>query len=362
MKISNCFLFISAVFVVCLFSGCATKELRATYTVPPSVLKVSNLSEISPMRIVSTVELGGNLPGNKGALEALLSQQVAANLCHKGALTSTDVIWGTGEGASKLGEVLERHGNVHGYARYVSEDIKAATLYLTVSASFDCNNVAVPHDFRLRSVRYIRVDTPEERRAGLPPRSVPDYRHGVRYQNVRCNYNVVETIGQGTLVARLVGKNGAVLYQQTFPMSYSQRNDMQVHEAPMVASSLFARMTIVPVECLAGAISPRRVVQRLGINKSGSKQGVLLLEALAYSEAATYLENLAEKTSADWENLGLAYEILGDYSFAKEAYRQGKCADRLHALEAMEARFAGQGGGAGIQRFRLLGDVPVKLQ
>ena len=41
-----------------------------------------------------------------------------------------------------------------------------------------------------------------------------------------------------------------------------------------------------------------------------------------YERSATVKDEIKEKTYADYENLGLAYEIIGDYNAAKDAFNE----------------------------------------
>ena len=56
------------------------------------------------------------------------------------------------------------------------------------------------------------------------------------------------------------------------------------------------------------------------VNEDGEESTVLLLKAQAFTEAISALDEIEKKTYADFENMGLAYEVIGDYNAAKDAF------------------------------------------
>ena len=370
MKVKN-YLMLSVVAVAVFITGCA-EHYTAIYTFPPSEVKTDNISAISPLRIQVSGEFSGNVAINKPAVEALLKQQIASRLYQEGTLKTTDLIWGTPYGGDKVADVFAKYDSAHGYARYVGDEFQCAVLDIKVKARMDNVTTKNTKKYKLYDVPYTRKD------ANGVPSSKPNYDNAT-VREVQVDYDAIGTIGKGTIEATLTDKAGKELYKKTFPIEFKQnikeeakeaeekspakaigaafgdafkkasqismgkkKDDTGPHEAPMTANALFERMIVQAVEKLIGDISPHQETREIKFNESGCKMGVLLLKAQAVSEAANYLENYGKMKEADYENLGLAYEILGDYTFAIEAYKQGKCEARIKELEALKARMEGK--------------------
>jgi hypothetical protein len=332
LKMKKCLILVYASSVLVFLGGCASEKLVARYTVPAAAVKTSNLSDISPLSIVVSAKLYGNIAVNPAAIESSVKQQVASRLYQEGELKSTDIIWGNLQGGNMVSSTFRKYNSTHGYARYVTDEHKGGTLFLDITAALNNNLVKETTTFELKRLPYNRKDKEKEK-----PTSVPDYER-IQKEKVDVEYDILQTEGKGILKARMIDKHGAEIYKKSFPLGFSRKNSLQVHEAPMTANDIFAYMVARPIESLVTEISPHQESRALQVNDKGCEQGILLLQAHAYAEAATFLENIEPKTPADWENLGLAYEILGDYTLAREAYTQGACPARINALDALEKK------------------------
>ena len=127
----------------------------------------------------------------------------------------------------------------------------------------------------------------------------------------------------GNLDVKVTDKNGKVVYQKKFN---NLRADAECDHASLKALpskiSLFSAMSNAAVSNIAKDLSPYKESKSVKINKDGDERGFHLLNSLAFSEAAAVFENIKEKerTFADWENLGITYEVLGDYENAKMCF------------------------------------------
>ena len=395
---------LSALAVAVFITGCA--KYTAIYTYPPKAVNVENLSDISPLKIQVSGDFSGNVKVNKLAAETLVAQQISARLYQGGAFKTTDAIWGTYDGGPRVENVLNKYSSLHGYARYVSDEVQCAVLDIKVKANMNSKAFKNKRIYKLSDVPY----TTKKDKKGVPY-SVPNYK-AARYRNVEVEYDAIATAGKGIIEATLTDKNGNVVYKKTFPLEYKpeinkgeekreakkdkpeekpsnslwgalkdagkeigkaamdavedvaqeivqdvaaiasgkgeikedlgrKRDDTGPHEAPMTANAFLERMIVQAVEELIADVSPHQETQEIKI-QSGCDMGTLLMKAQAFSEAANYLENYGKMKAADYENLGLAYEILGDYTFALEAYKKGNCSSRIKELDALKARMAGK--------------------
>ena len=87
-------------------------------------------------------------------------------------------------------------------------------------------------------------------------------------------------------------------------------------------SAVIAEMIVPAIETVVADLSPHKESRKLEVNEDGAEHTVLLLKAQAFTEAIAALDEIKEKTYADYENLGLAYEIIGDYNAAKDAFNE----------------------------------------
>ena len=143
--------------------GCASEKLVAVYTVPAASVKASNLSDISPLAIVVSANLDGNVAVNPAAIESSVKQQVASRLYQEGVLKSTDIIWGNLQGGSKIASTFEKYNSAHGYARYVSDELEAGTLFLDIDATLNNDLLKETTTFELKWLPYNRKERKDEK-------------------------------------------------------------------------------------------------------------------------------------------------------------------------------------------------------
>ncbi len=331
MRIKSRLMLYAAALAVCFITGCADKY-TAIYTFPPSGLKGASISAISPLKIEVSAALAGNATMDKGGAEAMLRQRISSRLYQEGALKTIDLLWGTRGGGDKVANVFAPYHSAHGYARYVSDDIECAVLHINVKAAMVNKIDRVKRKFRLVDIPY-KI----KREEGRVPVSRPDFDNR-RVEEREVTYDVLRSEGMGVLQATLVDKGGKTVFSKNFPIAFKHVNDLESHEAQMAGNALFDRMIANAVEELAMDISPHQETREIKFNESGCKKAVLLLKAQAISETVNFLENYSPMKEADYENLGLAYEILGEYTLADDAYKQGKCEERIRKLSELRAK------------------------
>lgn len=298
-----------------LVAGCATETITAEYVMPPSAVK--DIKAIDTLAITANTQLSGNaVKGNdKTYANGALQQRVAARLCQEGFYRTTDIVWGNANGVSKMADVIAKKESRHGYARYSTEsDFKRAQLELGLTVNIDSQTVKKNIDFTLKDVPY------KEEKAGKMPIGRPDIA-GTRIEKTTRQVDVFSIVGTGSLMVKLTDKSGKVVYEKNFPdLKYTYETTAEKHSSLPSNAAVVAAMIVPSIETVVADLSPHKESRKLEVNEDGNEKGVLLLKAQAFTEAITALDEIKEKTFADYENLGLAYEIIGDYNAAKDAF------------------------------------------
>lgn len=303
--------------VVLLVAGCATETVTADYVMPPKVIK--DIKAIDTMAITTDVKLSGNALGNqdKTFANGALQQRVAARLCQEGYFKTTDFVWGNPDGVSKMEDTIRKKESMHGYARHTTDLIqKRANLILNLTAEINAQTVKKNLSFTLKDVPY------KEENAGKMPVGRPDLTR-TRIQKVSRAVDVFSIVGTGNLSVKLVDKSGKTVYEKNFPnLKYSFETSDSKHASLPSNSAVIAEMIVPAIETVVADLSPHKESRKLEVNEDGAEHTVLLLKAQAFTEAIAALDEIKEKTYADYENLGLAYEIIGDYNAAKDAFNE----------------------------------------
>ena len=338
-----------------LASGCAApKHVTATYLIPARAL--SDVRSADVLEIAPVVRLSGDqvAPGDEKRLAAYVRQSLSSRLYLGGFYRTVDPFLDSPQGAMEIGRVLMLRESRHGYSTLVSEgEGKKATLEVELDLEYSAEKTTGKQTFELRTVPYI-VNKPGEgggaaakiasESASVPggeqiaaiatavavveslvPYSVPDPT-AVETRRVETSWDAWVPELSGRMTVRLVpaGTSDPV-YEREFSLT-----------APFQAGSdvptfLRAAATAVSpaLEEIVSDLSPRTEERPLSLNADGDSRALLLLEAGAWPDAVERLENLpAERAvSADWENLGVAYEILGDFKSSSEAYEKALVLD-----------------------------------
>jgi hypothetical protein len=211
------------------------------------------------------------------------------------------------------------------------------------------------HRIYNRTTRTVRVPYSE----AAPSRTT--------YKTVTTKMPVFTIAGKGTLSAKLVDKSGKTVYEKVFPdfacsfqspyqdaesqdsvvesslnvsnalvSALADALDGNNSEQPKVeikrwngkarlmptCSEVIAQMIFPALEEIVKDISPYRESRTVEFrtDASASERPVLLLRAKAFMEALDAMDGVADMSSADYLNQGVAYEAIGEYLAAKDAY------------------------------------------
>jgi len=305
---------------VLLVAGCAAETVTADYVMPPKAVK--NIRSIDTMAITANVKLSGNALGKKDKTFAkgALQQRVAARFCQEGFFKTTDFVWGNPDpagGASQMEDAIRKKESMHGYARHTSAPVQdRAELILDLTAKINAQTEKKVLSVALRDVPY-KVE-----RDGHRPVGVPDP-NNIRIKKVSVPIDVFSIVGTGSLSVKLIDKSGKKVYERNFPdLKYSFETSESMHASLPSNSAVIAEMIVPAIETIVADLSPHKESRALELNEDGAENAVLLLKAQAFTEAIAALDEIKEKTCADYENLGLAYEVIGDYNAAEEAFNE----------------------------------------
>lgn len=323
MKKTNRFLQITgAAASIMLIAGCAAEKITAEYVMPPAVVK--DIKAVDTLEIIPVTTLSGNaITGNDNTYaNGALVQRIASRLCQEGYYRTTDIVWGNIHGAAKMGDTIAQKKSQHGYARYTTEsNFPKAQLAVRLNAKIDRHTIKKKVVYELANTPYI-IDTD-----GDEPTSKADEANK-KIEKVTREVTVHRVTGAGDMVVKLTDKNGKVVYERSFSQlgchfeisgSDGKRDSLPTN------AEVVAKMIVPAIEEVVADISPHKEQRDLEINEDGDEKAVLLLKAQAFSETIKRLDevlNGEEKEVADYENRGLAYEVIGDYAAAKSDFEE----------------------------------------
>lgn len=307
--------------VIILAAGCAAETITAEYVMPPKA--VSDIKGIDTMELVTNVKVTDNSAKtiDRSYVTGTLNQRVAARFCQEGFFRTTDFVWGNPAGAAKMSTTVLGPGNMHGYARHTTDPVsKRAKLYLTLNVNVTSGKAVKQQEFILKDIPFTKT------MVGRVPVGKPVL-SAVKVQKVIVPVESYMIAARGSLAVKLVNKNGATVYTKNFnDLKSSVEIGMSKHGSLPTKSAVIMEMLVPVIETIIADLSPHKEKRALVINENGDERGCLLLKAQAFTEAITVLEDIVtddkikKKNSADYENLGLAYEIIGDYNAAKENF------------------------------------------
>ena len=301
--------------VIILAAGCAAETITAEYVMPPKA--VSDIKSIDTMELIAKVNVSDNAAENsdRSYVVGALNQRVSARFCQEGFFRTTDFVWGNPDGAAKMAKVILTNGNMHGYARHVTDPVaKRAKLYLVLSANVKTGKAVKNETFVLKDVPFTRT------KAGKVPVGKPDLSRA-KIQKAVVPVEIFTISANGNLAVKLVNKEGKVVYTKDFKnLQASHETSMLKRAALPTKSAVVMEMLVPAIETIIADLLPHKEKRALVINEDGDKKACLLLKAQAFTEAISFLDEIEKKSCADYENLGLAYEIIGDYNSAKASF------------------------------------------
>ena len=307
--------------VAVLAAGCQTRQVSATYLLPAR--EVADVRSVDILVIDATANLVGNqaAAGDASRVAALARQMLAAELYKRGFYRIEDAIWGSPDGAAGVGRVVTLGGSRHGYGAFVTEESPAkATLKLEIDLSYNVAKATQRQTYELTTTPYV-VKRPK----GLTPFSVPDPA-ATQTRKVESSWDSWEWTGRGRLRVSLVPKGAEEpVYARDFDLAAPSASGIGV--PPCLRAALAA---LVPVmKEIAADISPSYEKRPLLLSKGGDSRATTLLEAGAFTDAIELIESIPAENAAlgDLENLGVAYEMMGDYGSASGAYERALAKD-----------------------------------
>lgn len=297
-----------------ILSGCSTEKIAADYMMPAR--QIDDVKSINVLAINVKANVKSSLAADDLSPQTagMVKQLTTARLYKEGFIQTVDNVWGTAQGGKKIEDFVKGKKSGHGHASFatINQNPEKGALNLTLALTADSKKVTKERDYTLTTVPYTK-----EVKEGSTPTSKPGK---PVVENVKKSYQVFETTVTGTLKAELVAKDGTKLYSAEYPVSMPA--DAALSSAsPSVMKAVSVAVGPAIDEVVAD-ISPYKVTKEFEANQDGDKKAVLLLEAKAFSAAIEAVDALQEKTYADYENQGLAYEASGDFNAAKGSYEE----------------------------------------
>ena len=368
MKISRSFVVYAAMGgIALLMASCTSTKVTASFTMPPKAIAAESLSKINTLKIV--IDAKCTTDGQKQDstfISGILRERLAEKLYQKGYYNVSDVIWGDAKGVQKAFDNAAVAKSGHGYAGFYTDSLdKIATMKLFFEGNIKSANKRGEQTYTLQEIPY-REYTDKD---GVP-QSEPDYKEVpvtdskgnvkkdeagntiykkvpiVHETKVTAPYDYLEYAADCTVRAVITDAEGKQVYERTFKASCGESGDIKKHISRPTDAEIIARMFSDEsvVGALVADISPVKVNRDLVVNESGDEKAVMLLKANAYSEALARLEELVKnagkdgkKDKANYENLGITYEILGDIGGAEYAYQKADCQSGLKRIAELKA-------------------------
>ena len=311
--------------IVSFLGGCASETIMVDYVMPAKAVAEVNKVNVVAIKVNSRVK--GNLAGDNQRNAGLVKQLLAQKLYKEGFYQVADDIWTDPEKAAGLAKVINAQNPNHGYGEtFVAGGQTKAKVMIEIDLDLVLESKPVEKkvSFELTTIPY----KPDANKPGEPPSSSPNPK-AAKVETETRSVTVYEFAGEGMLKARFVGLNG-----DPVPVTYasSSRILMPKSERSAMPSQLAALAEAVSpaIADIVADISPHRETRELQAIEGGDKRVVYLLQAKAFSEVVSLVERLesaGEVEAADYENMGIAFEAMGDFTGAKFAYEKAVRSD-----------------------------------
>ena len=303
--------------VAVMLAGCASEKIMVDYVMPAKA--IANVKAVNKVTIKSKAKVTGNLAGDKKLNAGLVKQLLAMRLYKEGFYEVVDDISGDAEGASKLEAMLQEKDVGHGYAAIIAgnQSDANADISLDLELSLDSKPVQKEIPFTLMTVNYKPVDPKKTK--GIPM-SEPDPEATV-VEKVKKQVTVYEIVAKGTLKATLKGKKDPISYSRDFEIKIPEADRFDSAK-PSQLKALAAAVTPA-INGFVADISPYKETRALEAIKGGDERVVHLLNAKAFPEVVEVVERLevtGRANFADYENKGIAFEAMGDFFGARDAF------------------------------------------
>ena len=300
-------------------AGCGTEKITVDYVMPAKA--IADISKVNVAAINVKANVKGGLAGDKKLNAGLVKQLLAMRLYKEGFYQVADDLWNNPDGASELEKMIQEKDAGHGYAMLgaMGQGSEKVVIDLTLDLELDSKPVQKNMEYTLKTVPY----KPKKVKEGLPPASEPDLK-ATQVQKVKQPVTVYELIAKGTLKAKFKGVNGKdapAKYENTFTITVPEADRFDSAQ-PSQLKALAAVVTPAVNDVVAD-ISPYKESRELVAIKGGDDRVVYLLNAKAFPEVVTVVEKLelvGKANFADFENQGIAFEAMGEFFSARDAY------------------------------------------
>ena len=300
-------------------AGCATEKITVDYVMPAKA--VIDVSKVNVAAIKVKANVKGNLSGDNKRNAGLVKQLLAMRLYKEGFYQVTDDIWATPEGASALEKAIEEKDAGHGYAALgaMGQNGTKVVIDVTLDLSLGTNPVKKEMPFTLQTVPY----KAKQVKKGEVPISEPDAA-AIVVEKVKKEVTVYETVAKGTLSAKFVGldgKDAPQKYEATFQIVMPEAEKFDSAK-PSQLKALAAAVSPA-IDGIVADISPYKESRELVAIEGGDERVVHLLNAKAFPEVVSVVEKLevaGKANFADFENLGIAFEAMGELFSARDTY------------------------------------------
>jgi hypothetical protein len=331
------------------FVGCATPTLHVSYLVPPE--KIVDINSIDVIKVNASTKLAGNVFNgsyNEAYVNGLISSRINARLTQTGYFKTIDSVWGDVDGVSSLSKIIESKNHAHGYSNFTTDsEIKAAKLNIKIEADVKKSKYRKTSTYYLYTTPYIKEY------ADKKPISKPDEENQQK-RIVEYTGEVEELSGSANVFVEVIDKNGIKVYEREFnDVKYNRAVGMVLQESLPTGLNAVGEMVLPVIEEVIKDIAPHIEIKQPILNEDGDERAILLLRAQAFSEAIELLENpdLFEKFEiGDYENLALAYEVIGDLFSAKYNFEKALEIDNASVISI-----------EGIERINLIVEKQKKL-
>ena len=311
---------------VAFLAGCGTEKITVDYVMPAKA--IADISKVNVAAINVKANVKGGLAGDNKQNAGLVKQLLAMRLYKEGFYQVADDLWSNPEGASELEKMIKEKDAGHGYATLgaMGQGSEKVVIDLTLDLELDSKPVQKDMEYTLKTVPY----KPKQVKEGEVPVSEPDLK-ATQVQKVKQPVTVYELIAKGTLKAKFKGVNGKdapAKYENTFTITVPEADRFDSAQ-PSQLKALAAVVTPA-VNGVVADISPYKESRELVAIKGGDDRIVYLLNAKAFPEVVTVVEKLelvGKANFADFENQGIAFEAMGEFFNARDAYAKAEKAN-----------------------------------
>ena len=347
-----------------LFTGCAQKksEVYADFLMPPK--EITNINDVKDIKInIKNIQINGLSKKANKDISNLVKGKLSALVYKENFLNVSD---------DTLGKNFTKASkNYHGYGKFYQDkpnySILDVDLKVNVKKTSGTEKVTTKLEYQRYTTKYVGKKFP--RPVGVPSGSPT-------ITTATNNVPFVNYVVTADMNIKLTNGTKKVVYTKTFAnLKLTKKiggNSKVVTELP-TDLSIVSELLTNKLRDIVYDLSPHTVSRKLVVNESGDASVVALMKATAFSDAADKLDGVITKqetdieikikeltvkydtdikkakdqkakdsltashkskikglykpVAADYENMGVLNEILGDMEMASYFYEESKKAD-----------------------------------